>query len=74
VSEDLSYLTDEDLEAIDAIVEGSRNRQMGEHILHMAEDAERRSSEQGQALLEAISQAHQAKASESGAEAEADNQ
>ena len=64
MSEDLSYLTDEDLEAIEAIVEGSRNRQMGEHILHMAEDAERRSSEQRQALLDAISQAHQAKASE----------
>jgi hypothetical protein len=62
VSEDLSYLTDEDLEAIDAIVEGSRNRQMGEHILRMAEDAERRSSEQGQALLDTISRAHQAKA------------
>jgi hypothetical protein len=60
VSEDLSHLTDEDLGAIDAIVEGSRNRQMGEHILRITEDVERRSSEQGQALLDAIGQARMA--------------
>ncbi|HZB11146.1 MAG TPA: hypothetical protein VE525_18750 [Rubrobacter sp.] len=34
----------------------------GEHILRITEDAElRRSSEQGHALLDAISQAHRAK-------------
>jgi hypothetical protein len=70
MSEDLSYLTDEDLEAIDAIVEGAHRTQMGENILRMWEEGDERHKKQSRSLLDAIAQAHQAKASE----AEADKQ
>lgn len=64
MSEDLSYLTDEDLEAIDAIVEGAHRRQMGEHILHMWKEGEKRHEEESRSLLDAIGRARQAQASE----------
>jgi hypothetical protein len=69
------YLTDEDLAAIDAIIEGSYDRQHGQHILDAVAASEAR--RQGGAdhwLLKAIEEAHRAKVSESGAEAEANEQ
>ena len=48
-------LADEDLEAIDASVEGSRRRQMGEHILHtMWEEGHKHREEETRYLIDAI--------------------
>jgi hypothetical protein len=46
------------------IVEGSYDRQMGEHILHMWQEGQRHREEEIRSLLDAIGQAHQARAQE----------
>ena len=55
-----SYRTDEDLQAIDQIVEGSYDRQMGEHILALWKDGRERQEEETRSLLDAIGQARMA--------------
>ena len=54
---DFDHLTDEDYEAIEAIMERGLRRQHGEHLLRMAEGAEQQKREQGRALLDAIARA-----------------
>jgi hypothetical protein len=49
-----SYLADEDLKAIDSIVEDSRRRQMGKHILHMWEEGYKHREEETRSLIDAI--------------------
>jgi hypothetical protein len=56
VSEE-SYLTDEDLQAIDAIVDGSRNRQMGQQLLDLMTARGDKDP-----FIELLNRAHQAKA------------
>jgi hypothetical protein len=60
MSEDLSYLTDEDLEAVDRIVEGADRRQMGEHILHLWQEGRKHREEETRSLLDAIGRARMA--------------
>ena len=55
--QDFEHLTDEDYEAIGAIVERGVRRQHGEFILAMTEGAEQRRREQDRALLDAIARA-----------------
>jgi hypothetical protein len=64
MSEDLSFLSDSDLQAIDDIVEGAHRRQMGEHILAAVADAEERNQRGEDPALEILRRAHQAKAEE----------
>jgi hypothetical protein len=59
VSEE-NYLTDEDLQATDQIVEGSYDRQMGEHILFLWKGGRERQEEETRSLLDAISRARMA--------------
>lgn len=54
---DFDHLTDEDLEAIERIVEGSLERQHGQDLLAVMDGAEERHEEQARSLLDAISQA-----------------
>jgi hypothetical protein len=63
MSEDLSNLRDEDYEAIEAIVDGSLRRQMGENIL-AAVDASEKARQGTHPLLEALSRAYQERESE----------
>ena len=65
MSEDLSHLTDEDLEDVDRIVEGAHHRQMGEHILHLWQEGRKHRDEETRSLLDTIGRAHQAKSSAS---------
>lgn len=63
MSEDLEHLTDEDYEAIEAIVDGSLRRRQGEDILGAVEASDK--ARQGpDPFLEAIARAYQAKEAE----------
>jgi hypothetical protein len=57
---DYDYLTDEDLAAISDIVEGSVQRQHGEALLAMFQEANKRHEEQARSLLDAIARARMA--------------
>ena len=63
MSDDLEHLTDEDYEAIGAIVEGSIRRRQGENIL-AAVEASARAAEKPHPLVEAITRAYQAREAE----------
>jgi hypothetical protein len=47
-------LADEDHVAIEAIVEGSRRRQMGKHLLHMWEEGHKHREQEARSLIDAI--------------------
>ncbi len=64
MTESYDHLTDEDYEAIGAILEGSERRQMGEHILHMWQEGQERQQQENRSLLDAIARAHQAQEGE----------
>jgi hypothetical protein len=51
------YLADEDLKAIDAIVEDSRRRQTGKHILHMWEEGHKHREKETRSLIDVIGRA-----------------
>ena len=57
MSEYGEHLTDEDLEAIEAIVDGSVHRQHGEALLAMFQEGDKRHEEQARSLLDAIGRA-----------------
>ena len=57
MSEQYDHLTDEDYEAIGAILEGSERRALGEHVLRITQDLEQQRRKQDHALLDAISRA-----------------
>jgi hypothetical protein len=58
---DLGHLTNEEFERIGAIVEGSVDRQHGEHILAaVAVQEDRRQGRAADPVLEVLRQAHQA--------------
>jgi hypothetical protein len=60
MSDDLEHLTDEDYEAIGAIVEGSMRRRQGENILAAVEASDK--ARQGpDPLLEVLRRAHRAR-------------
>ena len=61
MSDDLEHLTDEDYEAIGAIVERGAERVRGEQIL-AAVEASARAAEKPHPLVEAIARAYQARA------------
>jgi hypothetical protein len=62
MSEQYDHLTDEDLEAIERIVDGGLDRQHGEHILGMVNHvSEQRHPD---SLLGLLEKAHQARMSE----------
>jgi hypothetical protein len=63
MSEDLGQLTDEDLQRIEAIVDGSARRQLGENIL-AAVDASDQARRGPEPLLEALARGYQARENE----------
>ncbi len=64
MSEQFDHLTDEDLAAVENIIEGADRRKMGEHILHMWQEGLERQQQQNRSLLDAIARAHQAQEGE----------
>ena len=58
------HLTDEDLEAIERIVDGSIQRQHGEAILAAFDEDNKRREEQARSYLDAIAQARMAQEDE----------
>ena len=63
MTEDFDHLSDEDYEAIPAIVEPSAGRRRGEDIL-AAVDARDNAREEPAALLEALARAYEAREAE----------
>jgi hypothetical protein len=64
VSESYEHLTDEDLDAIAGIVEGSARRQHGEALLRLCDEGHKRYDEQARSLLDAIARAKMAQEGE----------
>jgi hypothetical protein len=54
MSEQYDDLTDEDLDAIDRIVEGGLDRQHGEGLLQMWQERHERREQEDRALLDAL--------------------
>ena len=63
MTEDFDHLSDEDYEAIAAIVEGSARRRQGEDIL-AAVDARDKARQEPDPLLEALARAYEAREAE----------
>ena len=57
MSDDFDHLTDEDYEAIAAIVDGSARRAHGQDLLSAIESADKRREETASSLFDAITRA-----------------
>jgi hypothetical protein len=64
MSEEVPYLSDEDLAIISDLFEDDLDKAHGAHILHMWQEGEKHHKEQTRSLLDAIAQARMAQESD----------